>query len=190
MAINERLIGYVMACVLTLPLIKPVLAEVNSFNSEKKSPVATAGNVALSRVAQMLFENGHKTCANDLNEIVKYVHSNDGDYGMHNQWSASNPDKRTAVAVTSEAFSDGIMFTTFTSTLDATGKCSLTATQIMPLTDTCTSVREKTLKEWTYKGELGKSTAIYEMPNNENQTMYLTSYQGGCLLIKLNNYQF
>lgn len=137
----------------------------------------------LSRLAQGLFDKGHKACSKDLDTMVKWVHEDDTRYGLHSIWSADNSDKRTALGVTSESFGDGSMVSTFTSTLDATGKCSTVAVSVLQFPRSCTSVREGTFKSWKFVGEVG-STSLFEQSEEGVLAVYLTATPGGCQVVR------
>lgn len=138
---------------------------------------------ALSRLTQSFVENGHKACSKDLDKAVKWVHEDDTRYGMHYVWNKDIPDKRTAIGITSESLGDGTsMVTAFTSTLDSTNKCSISAVSVFYFPKSCTSVRESAFKGWKFGGEIA-STSVYESDDGSING-YLTSTPGGCQVVR------
>jgi hypothetical protein len=179
-------VGAFASALIAFSLPPSVFAQEKKPAGAKVQPAlpVTADKQPLSRLAQQLFDAGHKTCASDLDLAVKFVHEDDGRYAMHGVWDKTSPDRRTALSVSSVPYEDGGgMVTTFTSTLDASGKCSITATQAMFLSKTCSGVRETVLKDWKFKGELASST-VYQEEGGGNLSIYLTPASSGCLLVK------
>ncbi|GEM_PF-4027778 len=164
----------------TLTLAGPVAAQ----NAQAAAEAPAAKAEPLSRLAKLMLDNGHKTCISTLDSAVKWVHEDDAGYAYHNQWNQSAPDQRTAFAISSEKMSDTTRITAFTSTLDASGKCSTGVVQIMHFQESCPKLRETALTSWKYKGEIGAST-LYELGDGSPMTIYLTPLQENCLLVKL-----
>lgn len=100
-------------------------------------------------------------------------------------WNEASPDKRTAFSISSEPYIDGTsLITTFTSTLDITGKCNVTATQVFTTQKSCNNLRETTMKKCKFYGEIASSSIYQEATGEIALIIYLTPTAGGCLLVK------
>lgn len=138
----------------------------------------------LSRATQQLYDNGFKSCSAELDKSVKWVHENDGTYGLHSLWNEKTPDNRMALVTTSEPYSDGAFVTTFFATKDASGRCSVAGTVSMFFDKTCTTTRETTFKDWKFSGDIA-STTIYSPPDSDTSlNVYLSPTKNGCLIVK------
>lgn len=145
---------------------------------------ALAQEQKMSRVVEGLKVEGVTACSKELDGVVKYVHKDDGRYGFAYMWSKENTNKRSAVVVTSERLSGGSMISTFVSTPDASGHCSVVVTQNFLLKQSCTGIREETFKGWKFYGEISATTA-YDSPDSEALTAFLTATEdGGCHILR------
>ena len=146
--------------------------------------VAHAQVPTLSRMVETLQSKGVKTCAADLDKVVKWIHSDESKFANVTTWYPANPDKRSAFAATSERYSDGSMVTTFTASPDASGTCAISATQVFTSSKNCPSLREDVFKEWKFLLDMGASTA-YERADFKESTVFVTPMpNGGCMVVK------
>ena len=145
---------------------------------------ALAQEKKLSRVVEGLKEKGVTACATELDSAVKYVHEDDSSYGLAPMWSVKDANKRSAVVVTTQRFSGSSIVSTFVSTPDASGRCSVAVTQNFVFRRSCTAVREETFKGWKFYGEMGATTA-YDAPDSVTVGAFLTGTEdGGCHILR------
>ena len=149
---------------------------------------ALAQKQKLSRVVESLKAEGVTACATELDSAVKYVHEDDSSYGLAYMWPKSDTNKRSAVVTTSQRFSGSSMVSTFVSTPDASGRCSVAVIQNFVFKRSCTAIREETFKGWKFYGELGGTTA-YDAPDSASLGAFLTATEdGGCHLLRRHVY--
>jgi hypothetical protein len=146
---------------------------------------ASTAATGMSRAVKQGYDVGFHDCAAAMDGFVKFVHEDDAAYSHFGQWSVKNPNEETYSSLTSETYPDGKGLTSFETTKNARGKCSVTFTQVLLIPNTiCAVLREGAFKTWKEYGELN-GDKIYEDPSTPNASVVLTPIaQAGCMVLK------
>lgn len=124
---------------------------------------------------------GVVSCENASTDMLKFL-DDEMESSYLNQWNSNGLDKNSRLTTLARTFNDGTRIATLTVTKVA-GGCDVTFTQIVSSVETCTELRDTSIKDWKYYKQLAGAT-LYEESDDSRVTIALASQPNGCLVVK------
>ena len=142
-----------------------------------------AGQAETSAAVRQGMEKGFRTCAAEMDRVVRDVAKDDGAH--LGTWNTQAPDDRMFNTLLVRTYSDGNMLVTVTAVKNALGKCDVTMTQAFSLpAKPCPTLRETILKGWKFFSDVG-GLPVYEHPDNPSLNATLAPIGvTGCLVVR------
>lgn len=131
--------------------------------------------------AENLSKNGAGYCGKAINSIANWVLGESGQ--ALSTWHAAKPKEHGVAVLIGKHYKDGSPILTITAVPVADGGCDASFTYVLPVSKSCSSLRDTTFKEWKYAGEL-QGTALYDDPTTVNVNVALQSFSDMCVVTK------
>jgi hypothetical protein len=125
------------------------------------------------------YDHGWRDCAPTLDKLIRRVTKTDGEYGMFNHWSQTDPNSSMFTTVMS---GEGTLMT-FSAVKNGHGSCDMTMTQVFTFSEPCDKVQETEFKDWKFYMKMG-DVPIFTSTVEGNSALF-SPLPSGCLVTKV-----